>query len=354
MYIVGGNDNSTGRYSSTEYAPLNSNGTIGSWTTATATLASARGSGASAVYNGYIYYLGGYNGSLQTGVYYANVANGGNFSSWSTGTTLPAGVSGSSAVAYNGYLYLVGGWNGSDVSRVLYAQINSNGSLGSWNDTSWLQVGGAPSVVAANGLLYAVGYYSWTSSNGLGYNYRAVIHADGSLGTFKRMPDVTAPDENKGVFYANGRLYLPGNDGNVYVGSLETMPRVGRYSKLTNLSGSYSLTGLTYNGTLPNGDSANITYRAASSNGAFGSTQKVSGLSGTSPTCSSATTNYVQTSIALDDTYTSVYPDANSTAANVTDFTLSYSSPRAQTSQRLMHGKHFTSEAKQGLDTCAS
>lgn len=42
-------------------------------------------------------------------------------------------------------------------------------------------------------------------------------------------------------------------------------------------------------------------------------------------------TMYVQLRATLDDTYTAVYPDTNSTAANITDATVNYQSPRAPT-----------------------
>lgn len=131
------------------------------------------------------------------------------------------------------------------------------------------------------------------------------------------------------------------------------MARIGRYSKQINLGGGYAIASIAYGGTLPNGGLANVSYRAANSGASYGSSQAASSLPGVITGCVGAVdTMYVQLSAALDDTYTAVYPDTNSTAANITDATVNYQSSRAPTNQRLMHGKFFTGEAQQSLDTC--
>jgi hypothetical protein len=98
-----------------------------------------------------------------------------------------------------------------------------------------------------------------------------------------------------------------------------------------------------------------VSYRAANSGASYGSSQAASSLPGIITGCVGAVdTMYVQLRATLDDTYTAAYPDTNSTAANITDATVNYQSPRAPTNQRLMHGKFFTGEAQQSLDTCGS
>ncbi len=58
MYIVGGFNNAGGQLDDVEYAPLNSNGTVGTWTSTTS-LPDERMGGYAVAYDGYIYLLGG-------------------------------------------------------------------------------------------------------------------------------------------------------------------------------------------------------------------------------------------------------------------------------------------------------
>lgn len=350
MYVVGGSNSAGTLQSSVEYAPINANGTLGSWSTATGSLPTAHKQSASVAYGGYLYSLGGNNGSLSTTVYYAN-ASSGNISSWSTTTSLPTAVRNDSAVVYNGFLYVIGGIDGSGpTGRVTYAAINSNGTLGSWQYATWVPLGGATTAIAANGNIYASTIDGASCS---GATFRASIYSDGSLSPFQQTTSAASCSAgNGGATYANGLLYVPLGSGVIAGARLDMTARIGRYSKLINLNGDYGLTGLTYNGTLSNGGIANLGFKSASSNGVFGSKQLASSLTGGFVSCSAANIMYVQALATLDDTYTSVYPDANSAASNLTDFTLNYASARAPTSQRLAHGKYFSGEVQQGLDTC--
>lgn len=132
-----------------EYAKLNMDGTTGTWSTTTA-LPVSRQFGSMGVANGYLYFVGGSNGSTTyyANTYFAPLNADGTIGSWScqgsagdcTGTTpvnstaLPATRSGTSNtnIIYNGYLYIIGGWNGSVQSTVYYtstARVQINGSL---------------------------------------------------------------------------------------------------------------------------------------------------------------------------------------------------------------------------------
>lgn len=349
MYAVGGSNGS--HLTSTEYAQINSNGTLGSWNTATAALSSGRSAAAYADYNGYVYYVGGTNGTPLTDVYLANPASNGDISSWSSTTALSTGLRDASAVAYNGYLYVLGGTDTSaDTGKVLYAAINSsNGTLGSWNQASWIPGSGTTSAVAANGYMYVLGTAAGRTST-----YRASIRADGSLGSFeimRSMSNATTITIPRAV-YNKGKVYSFGADGAVQLSGVNSAARIGRYSKLINLNGGYSLSSLTYGGTLNNGGDSNLLYASASSNGLLGSRQLASSLTGGGGGCGDAGTMYVQLFATLDDTFNAVFPDSNS--SSVTDFTLSYESSRAPTEKRLSHGKFFSGETLQGLDTCGS
>jgi hypothetical protein len=108
-------------------------GIVGSWS-AQASLPGISQFGGAAGYNGFVYYLGGENGSnnLST-VYYSAVTNG-QINTWTSGPPLPVALSNIYVAALNGYLFVLGGLNNSlvVVGAVYYAAINSDGSLGPW------------------------------------------------------------------------------------------------------------------------------------------------------------------------------------------------------------------------------
>ena len=92
------------------------------------------------VYNGYIYELGGGNSSIdQSTVYYAPLNSNGSVGAWTSTTALPQALQSATSVVYNGYIYELGGNNsGPYQSTVYYAPLNSNGSVGTWTSTTAL------------------------------------------------------------------------------------------------------------------------------------------------------------------------------------------------------------------------
>ena len=88
MYLLGGLIN--GSYSSTVYtAPINSDGTLGTWTTGTS-LPGTVGHSQAIVTSSRVYLLGGYNGSDYSTVYTAPFSGGSNdYSPYYNGTLTP-------------------------------------------------------------------------------------------------------------------------------------------------------------------------------------------------------------------------------------------------------------------------
>jgi N-acetylneuraminic acid mutarotase len=98
--------NSTAIYS----AKLNSDGTVGTWTTLPVTLPAASTDFSLTESNGYAYLAGGADGNYLDTVYYAALANDGTMGAWTPATNLlPVAEEGASAVAYNNILYMIGG-----------------------------------------------------------------------------------------------------------------------------------------------------------------------------------------------------------------------------------------------------
>ena len=414
LYVAGGTDAGLGAWlNDIEYAPLNSNGTVGTWTTDSHTFTNAREGHGMIAYNGYLYIVGGFDGSATyfNDVQYAPIGSNGaltaNFASTNTFDT--AGRDGIGLQAYNGYMYVVGGWDNTiDHADTRYAPINSNGTVGTWTDSgnNFTNARSHLQTLINNGYLYVLGgngtatykdvQYASINANGTlgawkmtnsfngvrqefaagvenGYLYimggnsgngttnpiadvqYAPINANGSLGPWSHttsLPSATA--RVSGVVY-KGYMYVAGG----FIGSSGTnivrytpvsaIAHKGYYSKLITLSGEYSLSTISYNGTVPGGLSS-FAVKTASSNGTFGASQLGSSLS-TVSACTAGTTKYVWLLATLDDASSSAFPDSVSTAS-ATDITVNIVVKHPDPSVRLRGGKFFEQEVLQPLDTC--
>ncbi|MFO0920541.1 MAG: hypothetical protein U0451_02610 [Candidatus Saccharimonadales bacterium] len=244
MYVIGGVDNSTSTADAASnvvyYAKVNSNGTVGSWST-TSALPAARAGHTATYINGYIYVVGGstirYNGTVYeyslapaySNVYYAKVNKDGTLGAWnSTGAaSIPVARVYHSAETYNGYLYIIGGSNdghGTGVNTVYYAKPNADGSINSngWNTTSTLATGRLMhESTILNGKIYVVwGTVDYGKNPGYSvYDYDEIQYAsmntDGTIGSFSSV-DVTSADGGglgkigMNVEAVNGKLMIYG------------------------------------------------------------------------------------------------------------------------------------------------
>ena len=146
IYIIGGRDMEN-IYCDVWYAEINDDGTLSSWVRATATTG---GSGAAAlptplyrhaaaVYNNYIYVVGGIDekGKVHSDVKYMDVSV--STTEWRSTYPLPVGLYDHSVVVTNdGWIYVLGGRDRDAVyDTVYYAKINSGGKLyTSWRTTT--------------------------------------------------------------------------------------------------------------------------------------------------------------------------------------------------------------------------
>jgi hypothetical protein len=363
LYIMGGY-NGTTHFNDVQYAPINANGTIGTWA-ATASFTTARRGPSAVAYNGYMYILGGYNGtSYFNDVQYAPINANGTIGSWTTTTGLPFARYLFGAVAYNGHMYVMGGYDGTNsFNDTQYTTINANGTLifSSWTPaTSFTAPRNSLSAVAYNGYMYILGGQSGsTYLNDVQY---APINANGTIGSWTATTNFTTGRFGHAAVIYNGYFYVMGgvDSGGLYYNDVQyapinTIPRVGHYSKLIDLGISALVTSITYNGSLPTsltGLSA-INYRMAGTNGVFGATGNASSLtgSGVCPTGPNAG-RYIWVNITLDDRQDAAFPDINGSDANVTDFTVNYSTGHPPPNLRLRGGAWFSNQSLQPLDTC--
>lgn len=375
LYLTGGRNNTT-YYNDTQFAPINTNGSVSTWVASSAsTLSAARYGVGAAVYNGVLYVAGGYNGSTYySDTQYAVIGNGDSGSSGTWQYTYNSASSSSftggfttardffGTVVYNGYLYIVGGYNGTSFFKdVQYAPINANGTIGTWAATTSLSgARGGSFAAASNGYIYLTGGYDGTSyHNDVQY---APLNANGTIGTWGTTSTFTNPRAYLGAAIANGTLYITGGYNGSFANDVQYAPlnaiaRVAHYSKVIDLGSAVNVTGITYNPV--NTGNVTVQYRAAGSNAVFGSQNTANNISGAGG-CSGNTTNtrYLFIFVTLDDSNGQgtggTYPDpvGTSTDANLTDLTISYNPVHPAPNIRLRLGQTLQQGNLSPLDTC--
>lgn len=133
-------------------------------------------------------------------------------------------------------------------------------------------------------------------------------------------------------------------------------PRITHYSKLIDFGSTVNVISVTYSGLLPTGNAA-ITYRAAGSNGVFGSSATASSVAG-SIGCVGTTTNirYLFISVTLDDSTGQSgggsFPDTAGTNANLALLTTNYNPTHPTPAIRLRAGQTLQQGNLSPLDTC--
>ena len=136
MYVIGGGINGIGNVDTVYYAHIKSDGTLDSWTTSTNTLPQRLRRIGGVVNNNFVYITGGITttGSQSNTVYYAPLNSDGSVGSWITSTnTLPTAVWDASVITNNGFIYNIGGQSAAgNINSVYYAPLNSDGSVGAW------------------------------------------------------------------------------------------------------------------------------------------------------------------------------------------------------------------------------
>lgn len=163
LYIIGG-DNGNGWNRTVLTAQINTDGSVGTWTTIANSLPDTGGQGnsgaASVVFNDYVYYMGG--NVTPTKVLSAPLGANGYIGSWTeqTGSPIPGGANGPGYTIDNGYIFLFGGFTSGNAfsDKVYSAPLKPNGEIGAWVEQTALPVANArSSSVAWNHYLYVIG-----------------------------------------------------------------------------------------------------------------------------------------------------------------------------------------------------
>ncbi|MBI3098489.1 MAG: hypothetical protein HYY93_09655 [Planctomycetes bacterium] len=137
IYTTGGYNGAD--QATVEFSNIEADGTTGAWASAGVTFATARAQHGTLAYNGYLYVLGGaISGVPQNDVQYAPINPNGTLGAFAATSAFSTGRRLHAVAAYNGYMFVLGGIDGSgfQLSDVQFAAINSNGTVGGWTGTT--------------------------------------------------------------------------------------------------------------------------------------------------------------------------------------------------------------------------
>jgi len=229
LFVLGGVE--SGSYRSDVWsAEIQADGSVGSWTSTT-DLPSPRSGFNMAVCNGYIYVIGGYNGSADlTEVVYAQINDDGTIGTWESTTSMPAARRCCRCFAHNDYLYITGGHSSSLTyyANIWFAQSNPDGTINSWTSTTPLPaVSGLHGCCVEDGNVYITGgqcltsYYSTSSTAG--------IQISGPLDSWVSFPNIPETRSGHGYCSYNGYLYIIG--GTNWSGNLKSV----RYAHISSV-----------------------------------------------------------------------------------------------------------------------
>ena len=225
LYAVGG-FSAPGTDKSVYYTKIKSDGTLGTWLSASS-LNSSRYAFGLTISDGYLYAVGGlgarnFHGLASTE--YVKIKADGSLDSWTTSTHhLPYGIRHLSLVAHNGYLYAAGGITCGgvyicgitgkgmqDLPNVRYAKIGSDGAPAAWQDAASMQVPRAEfGLIALNNKLFAIGgkFFDAMRAYALSSVEAIELGDTGLEGAWHFAPPLPAPRMGFGTAASNGYIY---------------------------------------------------------------------------------------------------------------------------------------------------
>jgi len=240
VYLLGGYNGSSA-VSTVYTAPINADGTLGAWTTG-ASLPVSLAQSQAIVTKSMVYLLGGVTGSGSgvTTVYTAPINSDGTLGSWTTGTSLPGVLHNSQAIVTKSRVYLLGGYNGGSVSTVYTAPINADGTLGAWTTGTSLPgaLNGSQAIVTKS-RVYLLGGHNGGSVSTV---YTAPINSDGTLGAWTAGTSLPGVLHNSQAIVTKSRVYLLGGHiGSSAVSTVYTAPFADGWETIDNDASTYDV-----------------------------------------------------------------------------------------------------------------
>lgn len=254
----------------TAYAPLNPDGSIGSWTAGpNLTASNARAGGCLVVQGGYLYYAGGVDNTLTavSTVLYSQIGANGVPGSWSQATNgLPAARAFVGCSTFSDRIYVTGGEDtaSTEQTSVYYSPaLASGGNISS----TWTTVGtgftGARArhaTVIVGGYLFVMAGDAGGSSNVGLYDVQSIAlnpSTGATSGSWQYSRELPQGTSFPAFFAANGYIYIIGGRtaatsclANTYVVSVNSSGRLGTWSQSINnfTTARFGVAGAYYNG----------------------------------------------------------------------------------------------------------
>ncbi|MEO8105669.1 MAG: kelch repeat-containing protein, partial [Candidatus Saccharibacteria bacterium] len=201
-------------------------GSVGTCVQQTSAFTTARYGHTSVAYNGYLYVIGGTNGTLQNDIQHCPINGDGSVGTCVQQTSaFTTARQGHTSVAYNGYLYVIGGYdNTSQYNDIQYLSIQGPAQAAHYERV--IDIGRVVDIVDSI-------QYTGTATCGAGIQYATA----GSNGTFGSLTTLT-PDAVPGTVYA-----LTGQTLKQYVRVIITLndQSCGGASSVSDLTVNYTL-----------------------------------------------------------------------------------------------------------------
>lgn len=184
-------------------ANINADGTLGTWVNSS-NMPGGLSQSQVLVTKNRVYLLGGFNGSsFVATVYSAPINTDGTLGTWITDTPLP-GIRGGSHIAVTlNRVHLIGGKTGvsNAVNTVITAPINTDGTIGTWTaSTNFpVQITSGYCVVSRSHIILLGGLSSVAGNTAITTRYINNINTDGTLGTWTTITPALSAAINSGT-----------------------------------------------------------------------------------------------------------------------------------------------------------
>ena len=326
LYVAGGCTSTTDCTTATSnvsYTTIGVDGSLGSWSSTTASLVGPRTWGKLLTVGGSLYYIGGQSSSAtdeRVEIYYATPTGSGDITSWTAVTNpLPFARTRFAATTWNERIYVVGGINinGTTVGNVWVSpRLTSGGDITAAWDTGATDLAvprwGSTLIAYANNLYLLGGYDGTNYLNDV--QYAKINSTNGSVGSWSYTTSLPTNLSQAEGFATNGYIYLFGGRSdattcspNIYVAPISANTTIASGNNPTGV-GDWFETNQRYTGDRYGAGAVHYDGKAYVLGGACGST-----LSYASPV-SQQTTLLTQPQIAkysiMIDTDSDVFPNA--------------------------------------------
>lgn len=218
--IAGSNFNGTSHFTNDiAFSTIQPNGDFSTWQTLNP-LPKNLSLGAATISGNRLYYAGGFNSSeTNQNVYTAPINQDGTIGTWTTAGLLPKPLFGFGMIEYNGKLIIAGGLDPNGFSANTYTtSLNPDGTLGGWTESTSLPEPVYRGSFVTNGsTLISIGGSNGTTA--LDNIYYTSIKNDGTLNTWQSSSHkLPQPVSAASATVANNYIYLTGGyNGNEYI-----------------------------------------------------------------------------------------------------------------------------------------